>query len=214
MSGVELVVFDLGRVLIRLCDDWRHACKEAGVTLPETCPDLSADDQARLAQATARYDSGQIDLHGYAREVCAFRGLRPDDIVAMNRVFLRGPYPGAIGLLDELHEAGVATACLSNTSEPHWGMMLDPGGPNYLPLERMTHRFASHLIGATKPHDAIYEHAERTARVPPGSIVFFDDLEANVAAALRRGWRGHVIRTDSDPIAQARAHLSAHGVLR
>ena len=213
-DDVRLVVFDLGRVLIRLCDDWRHACRVAGVTVPETCPDLSPDEQARLADAAARYDSGRIDLQTYAHEICGFRGLPPDDIVAMNRAYLRGPYPGAIDLLDSLHAAGVATACLSNTSEPHWGMMLDPQGPNYLALERLTYRFASHLIGAVKPNDAIYEHVERTTNLPPGAILFFDDLEANVAAARRRGWRGEVICTDADPIEQVRRHLRDAGVLR
>lgn len=90
--------------------------------------------------------------------------------------------------------------------------MLDRGGSNYLPLDRLTYRFASHLVGAVKPDDAIYAHVERVTGVAPGSIVFFDDLEANVAAAARRGWRAHQVRVDADPIAQVRLHLRDHGI--
>ncbi|HEV2294825.1 MAG TPA: hypothetical protein VGR35_13300 [Tepidisphaeraceae bacterium] len=96
---VSLVIFDLGRVLIQLCDDWRHACEVAGVTVPENCPQLSAEEEARMAEMTARYDSGRIQLAEYARAVCAFRGLRPDDLARMNRAYLRSPYPGVFELV-------------------------------------------------------------------------------------------------------------------
>ena len=33
---IELVCFDMGRVLIRLCNNWREACGVAGITIPRT----------------------------------------------------------------------------------------------------------------------------------------------------------------------------------
>jgi FMN phosphatase YigB (HAD superfamily) len=48
--------------------------------------------------------------------------------------------------------------------------------------------------------------------VAPGRIVFFDDVEENVAAARRRGWRGQRILHDGDPIAQVRRHLRDAGI--
>jgi FMN phosphatase YigB (HAD superfamily) len=118
-----------------------------------------------------------------------------------------------VELIDELSARGVRTACLSNTGEVHWRQVNDPADPNFLPLDRLTWRFASHLIGIMKPHDGIYEHVERTTGLPPASMLFFDDLEPNIAAARRRGWRAHQIQCDSDPIAQARAILREHGVI-
>ena len=82
-----------------------------------------------------------------------------------------------------------------------------------MPLEKLDHRFASHLIGLRKPDDRIYAHVEQATGATPGRIVFFDDVEENVAAAARRGWRAHRISIDSDPIAQVRQHLRAAGVL-
>jgi FMN phosphatase YigB (HAD superfamily) len=200
IPAVSLVVFDLGRVLIRLCDGWQHACKLADVKLPSGVAAASDADRARIEELAALVDTGAIDLATYAREIAPLRGLRPDDILAMQEIFLRGAYPGAADLIDELHAAGTHTACLSNTHDHHWRQMLDPAGSNFLPLERMTYRFASHLVRTRKPLDAIYEHVERTTGLPPQSILFFDDLEANVAAAARRGWQTHRVTSCDDPI--------------
>jgi HAD superfamily hydrolase (TIGR01509 family) len=160
----------------------------------------------------ARYDTGQIDAHTFAREIGPLRGLTAEQAFAAHDVFLRGPYPGAAQLIDDLDRVGLKTACLSNTSHHHWAQMNDRANPNFMSLDRLTWQFASHLIGVMKPHAAIYEHVERTTKIAPGAIVFFDDLTANVAAAQGRGWNAHQIRVDSDPIAQARAHLRSHGV--
>jgi HAD superfamily hydrolase (TIGR01509 family) len=209
-----LVVFDLGRVLIRICDGWSHACEVAAVAVPGGVNELDEATTRRIDDVAARLDTGRIDLDTFARELAPLRGLRPEDVVRIQNIYLRGPYPGAVELIDELKGAGVQTACLSNTSDSHWRMMTNPADPNYLPLERLTYRFASQLIGLRKPDEAIYEHVEQTTGVAPGAIVFFDDLEANVAAATRRGWRAHQVRIDADPIAQVRTHLRDAGVLR
>ena len=213
MNDVRLVVFDLGRVLIRICDGWRHACEIAGVAVPAGAGEFDEATKRRVEDIVGRLDSGACDLDTFAREYGPCCGLAPADVVQIQQVYLRGPYPGAVELLEELSAAGVQTACLSNTHGVHWQQMLDPSDANYLPLERLTHRFASHLVGMRKPSAEIYEHVEQTTRVPPGSIWFFDDLEANVTAARQRGWRAHLIRIDADPIAQARHHLREAAVL-
>ena len=213
-SEVQLVVFDIGRVLLRICDGWKHACEVAGVRLPEGMREPDAAALAAAEEVAALYDTGRIDLSTFARRVAGHRGIRPEDVERMVRCYLLGPYPGARELLDELHRAGVKTACLSNTSDEHWRMMLDPRGPHYLGLERLSHRFASHLVGLRKPAEAIYAHVERESGAPAESILFFDDVAENVDAARRRGWLAHrVDPSPDDPVPQLRAHLRAHGVL-
>jgi FMN phosphatase YigB (HAD superfamily) len=212
--GIELVLFDLGRVLIQICDDWKHACRIAGVTIPA---DLAEPDEALVARAATvieRYDTGKIDGVTFAQEIAPLRGLAPEQVHAFHNAFLRGPFAGGAELIDELHARGVRTACLSNTGEVHWRQMNDPDDPNFFPLDRLTWRFASHHIGVMKPHDGIYEFVERTTKLAPSSMLFFDDLEPNVAAAQRRGWQAHQIRIDADPIAQMRRVLHDRGVLR
>ena len=213
-SGVQLVIFDLGRVLIRICNNWREACGLAGIHIPADLPSFDAPTAARDHEAIVLLDTNKITLEQFAERVAPHRGIRPQDVIAAYDVFLREPYPGAVELLDDLHAAGLKTACLSNTSAGHWRQMFNPTHCSYFPLDRLTHRFASHLIGTCKPSDAIYEHVERTAGLSGDRIVFFDDLEENVTAAVRRGWRAHHIRLDADPIVQARAVLAEHGLLR
>jgi putative hydrolase of the HAD superfamily len=213
-NDVELVVFDLGRVLIRICDSWPHACKVAGLTIaPDIAARIGGPPSAEADELLRLYDTGRLDLRSFARAIAPLSGLTPQDIIRIQESYLRGPYPGVDELLDALGSAGVRTACLSNTSGLHWEMMTSPGGPNSLPLARLTYRFASHLTGLRKPDAAIYEHVESETNTSGNRIVFFDDVEENVAAARRRGWRAYRIdpRPD-DPIPQARAFLRSQGL--
>jgi HAD superfamily hydrolase (TIGR01509 family) len=210
---VQLVCFDLGRVLVRICDDWRHACRLRGIAVPDDLPPMDAAAARLVKDASRLLDTGRIDEAEWARRVAPTRGLMPEQALAANAAFLLGPYDGAAELVDELNALGVQTACLSNTNDSHWRMTLDKSSPVYFPLDRLTHRFASHLCGLCKPDAAIFEHVERSAGVAPDLILFFDDLAENVDAARACGWRGHVIDTTREPVMQLREHLCAERVL-
>src|SRR4051794_23510976 len=99
---IQLVLFDLGRVLIQLCDDWKHACRVAGVVLPECLTEPDEASHARAHAVIERYDTGQIDGVTFAQEIAPLRGLAPEQVMAFHNCFLRGPYPGAVELLDKL----------------------------------------------------------------------------------------------------------------
>ncbi len=212
-SKVNLVAFDLGRVLIRLWDGWEAASQSMGISPPDGLRELDAAALEAVDEIAARYDTGVIDVHAFAREVAPYRGMLEADVVRLINVVLREPYAGTQRLIDDLHAAGVETACLSNTCEPHWSMMLAPEGPHSLPLAKMTHRFASHLVGLRKPDQRIYDYVERQSGYRGGEILFFDDLAANVDAAIAHGWLAHRIHSREDPIAEARAHLARADVI-
>jgi putative hydrolase of the HAD superfamily len=211
--NIQLIVFDLGRVLLRICDSWQQACEIAGIAVPGN---LELDDarKQRAAELVIRYDSGKMSVEEFAREIAPLRGLRPQDVLAIVDCFLRETYPGAVELLQDIRAAGVRTACLSNTSDPHWKQMLDPTHRAHLPMHLLDYAFASHLIGCCKPAAEIYQHVERESRLRGEQIIFFDDLLENVEGARARGWHAYKIEVGPDPIAQARSHLAAHGVLR
>jgi putative hydrolase of the HAD superfamily len=210
-TDVQLVCFDLGGVLLRICDGWQHACEVAGITVARR--KLDAAVRGPLTDLMARADLGQLDLHTFAAAAGPLLGVQPEHVVAVSNAYLLGAYPGVEELLLSLADRGVATACLSNTNASHWRMMNDPDHPAALPLYHLTHRFASHLIGARKPDPAIYEHVEDVTGVPANAIVFFDDLAPNVEAAWQRGWRAVRVDPAGDPVATVYQHLTDLGVL-
>lgn len=211
MSGARLIVFDLGRVLVRICDGWEHAFALAGVTLPDNV--LDAAMRERWLNAVSRIETGESPVPAFCEEVAKDLRLECELVTRMWNGYTLGPFSGADQLLTELRGTGATTACLSNTNAEHWRVLTDPSDAHGRVVNRLDHHFASHLIGIRKPDAAIYEHVERVTGAAPESIIFFDDLEANVAAAHRRRWSAHQIRIDSDPIAQIRVHLRGHGIL-
>lgn len=206
----RLVCFDLGRVLIRICDNWQHGCRMAGVPVPG---ELDAGRRAALHEAVCRNEVGEIDVMGFAQLAAPVLGLAVEQVVAISNAYLLGPYAGVSELLDELLESGVETACLSNINDNHWRILNDPAGPHAEVMRRLRHPFGSHLLGVRKPSDACYACVERQTGIPGAQILFFDDLEENVAAARQRGWRGNRIDPAHDPVAQMRDHLRRYGLL-
>ena len=202
---VRLVCFDLGRVLVRICDDWRHACEVAGVPAPRLPTDIQS--LAKLHEAVCGAEVGELDLPAFAAAVAPLLDIPPERVFSLSNAYLLGPFPGAVELLDELCGRGIATACLTNTNDNHWRLLSQPGN-TFLPLDRLTHRFASHLIRARKPDEAIYRHVEQATGAHSGEIVFFDDVVENVESARRVGWRAHRIDpTADDPVRQIRRVL-------
>ena len=209
---IELVVFDLGRVLVRTCDDWMQACESAGVKL--TLSTLNAAKLSAMHEAVHKVETAELSFDDFATEVGELLGASKDQIRNASAAFSLGLYEGVEPLLEELHHAGVATACLSNTNAHHWAFLADATHPSYFPLAKLKHHFASHLIQARKPAPAIYEYLERETRVAGPAILFFDDLKVNIDAANKRGWNGVWINADlNDPLSQIRAALKQHQVL-
>ena len=206
-DDTRLVVFDLGQVLVRVCDGWQDACKRVGIAHEHI--DLTDHDVARMTEIIHRWDSGIIDLAQFAEEVAPLRGISAADVIRIHEAYLLGPFEGAVELIDDLNAAGLHTACLSNTNAGHWRSMTTPGDWNFLPLDRMTFQFASHLVGCCKPDEKIYRHVEARTGVRGSRVLFFDDRAENVEAAKRIGWRAHVIEIDGDPVTQVRRHLAA-----
>lgn len=203
----RLVLFDLGGVMVRLPERREDAAASAGVALP------AIDDAgwARWGEAVMAYEVGRLDTPGFFAAAAAISGLSVDDHLQLHRSWLVEPYPGVHELVAELHAAGVALGCLSNTNAEHWAMMHDRASHACLPLHDMAHRFASHEIGAAKPDAAIYEHVERITALPGEAIAFFDDRPENVDAAAARGWRAHRVDPTGDPPKQVRRVLSGYG---
>ena len=100
-----------------------------------------------------------------------------------------GPiYEPATALVDELRSTGVPCYGLSNSST-------ETLARNPLTTDVFAHLdgvLLSGEIGVCKPEPEIYAEAERRFGLDPANTWFTDDNEANVAAAVAQGWKGHV----------------------
>lgn len=204
-SPIQLVIFDLGRVLIRICDSWQHAAEAAKYAgrLPEMTPQL----QAALHELVILSETAKIDDAEFCQRVGQAFAIDAAHVNQLADAYLLGPFVGVSELIDDLKAAGVRTACLSNTNSNHWQQMTAESGPNALPLHKLDYRFASHLVGLRKPDAAIYKHVEQATGVRAMQIVFFDDLPDNIGAATARGWNAVQITDRNDPVSQMRDAL-------
>lgn len=211
-APINLVVFDLGGVLVQIVRSWGEAHTRAG--LP---PHPIAEDAAFLARRAPALDAlstGRIaPAEYYAGVAEASRGVySPDDVRRIHLAWHWAEYPGVDTVIEAIEASGILTGALSNTSEPHWADLRGPDS-RYPTVARLRHAVASHLTGVLKPDAAIYRVFEEASGIAPERLLFFDDLAENVEAARRRGWRAERIDPTASTADQLLAALRRHGVL-
>ena len=204
---VRLVCFDLGGVIIRICRTWEARCAAAGVVIRH--PELWDEIKPLRDELMVQYQTGRIEGSHFAQRLCeALRGLySPAEIMAIHDAWLIDEYKGVGAIVDRLHQAGLDTAALSNTTPEHWGRM-----DEFPTVGRLRHRLASHELGLHKPDPAIYLRLERQLGYAGREILFFDDAEENVQAGQAVGWRAARIDPAGDTARQMAEALADHGV--
>ncbi|MEO1235719.1 MAG: HAD-IA family hydrolase [Planctomycetota bacterium] len=216
---IRLIVFDLGRVLLRIVDDFDHACRRANLPpIPGFSGDLSIhalrNTDPDAAELFNGFEIGTVTIEDYAARAAAITGSPAEHIMAILDAAIIETYPGATDLLEQLHALPVKTACLSNTNARHWQLISDPDNPSYIPLHLLDFPLGSQLVGHAKPHPAIYQHLGTLSQTPPQHILFFDDLPENIAAAKACGWHAELVSRDTDnPVPALRRSLEAYRVL-
>lgn len=208
-NGVKLVCFDLGGVLIRICRSWREGCAAAGLDVRDECcngfPNVPGWHELGF-----QFGTGAIDGPTWARRIsAALNGLYSDrEILAIHDAWMLGEYEGVGDVIDRIHQAGLATAALSNTNHLHWSRI------NKFPsIGKLGRRFASHEMRLHKPDPAIYHEFERSVGLAGAEILFFDDLPENVASAREVGWITEQIDHRNGTDQQIEGALRRHGVL-
>ena len=205
---VRFVCFDLGGVIIRICQTWEERVTAAGLEMRD--PALWNKIGPTRDALMVRYMTGRITGQQFAQQLSeALDGqYNPAEIMAIHDAWLIDEYEGVGTIVDRLHQAGRDTAALTNTTPEHWVRM-----PQFPTVGRLRHRLASHELGLHKPDPAIYLRLERQLGYAGGEILFFDDTEENVQAAQAVGWRAERIDPASDTARQIAAALVNHGLL-
>jgi putative hydrolase of the HAD superfamily len=208
-TGIQLVCFDLGGVVVRTCRSWNEGCRRAGLPVHEEVGAKNRRTSQWIA-ANDLYQRGRISRRDFASVVSNIsEGLySPDDVERILDHWLYDCFEGVSELIEDLHHAGLVTAALSNSSHDHWQQMT----AGFDAFQRLNHRFGSHEMGMRKPDEEIYRELEKQLEVAPSHILFFDDLQENIDGAIRCGWNASLIDPEGDTSRQMRDALRAHNV--
>ena len=197
-TRLEVLLFDLGGVLMDFAGFDELARLLPGMTQP-------AEVRDRWIQSIAvqLFERAEITPQQFANDVIEELqiDLSPREFLTKFVEWARGPYPGAISLLNSLRD-NYRIVCLSNSNELH------------TPLHRRRFEGAvdtfyfSDKIGLVKPDREIFDYVVRDLAVSPRRIAFFDDTPVNVEAAREAGLTAHLV----DGIAALTAQLQRLGL--
>ena len=209
MTPYDLVVFDIGGVLVRAYHTWAGVMGNGGFPFdPHERWEGSVFDLPEYLP----HEAGRISRETYLDAVAAYAGLPSREEALRLHEAILGPEFAEVGeILRELREAGVRTAAFSNNNPVHWAVMTDPA--RYPVLAGLGAMVSSHEIGAHKPEPEAFRRFEERLGVVGGRVLFFEDNVANAEAARRYGWDAELIVPPDTVAAQIRAALARRGVL-
>ena len=179
MSEIKAILFDVGGVLV----DFRGLDEVANFMRN---PPANGNIRGRWISSPAiiQFETGKLTREEFASRFVEEWDLTiaPAQFLDLFKSWLTGPMPGVTAMLDELRHR-FTLACLSNTNDIHWEMMLGKCG-----LAEQLHRhYSSHLMGKLKPDPAIFAEVCGDFGFSPDEILFLDDGAENIEGARRFG---------------------------
>jgi putative hydrolase of the HAD superfamily len=174
----EVVVFDLGGVLVRLAGAGAlgrlvgESDEEAVWRLWLGCPWVRRYERGLCTRA--EFARGMVERYRLP--------LSEAEFLESFRRWPLGLFEGAAELVGAL-APGLRRACFSNTNELHWSEQRDAWRLGDL----FHHTFVSHEIGLVKPDREAFEHVVAALGCRPEAILFLDDNEVNVEGARAAG---------------------------
>jgi HAD superfamily hydrolase (TIGR01509 family) len=197
---VDLVLFDLGGVLIEL----------AGVRALLELTGISSEQELwrrwLRCRWVRRFESGDCSETEFATGVVTDWqiDLSPAAFLEAFREWPVGPLPGAAELVAQTR-ASVATGCFSNTNALHWHDRIAAW-----PLaDLFDQRFLSFELGLLKPDVSAFAQVAGMLEVPAERVLFLDDNAMNVAGAAAAGFQA----SQAAGVKEARQRLAEYQVL-
>lgn len=182
MNDIQAVLFDYGMVLSGPPDPaaWARMRSITGLDEPELHREYWAHRHA--------YDRGDLSGPAYWHKAAYGAGITLDERQLANLIAADTDLWGQINLpmLDwaqRLQQAGIPTGILSNIGDA----MAEGLVSRFDWLSAFDHCTWSHALNLAKPELAIYRHAAAGLNTSPAHILFIDDREVNIQAALEAG---------------------------
>jgi glucose-1-phosphatase len=176
MKRPSVLLFDLGGVLVEIA-----AFDALKSMLGETLDDDAITERWLRSPAVRSFELGRIPPAAFASQFLDEWqvGLTPEAFLESFATWVKRPYEGAETLIARLR-VEYRVSCLSNCNELHWSQL---GGL----LNCFDSAFSSHLLGAIKPDEGVFEKVMSELCVEPDQLCFLDDSYLNVQAAKGLG---------------------------
>jgi glucose-1-phosphatase len=198
---VELVLFDLGGVLVRF----------VGLSAMQELAGVGSEEYVRARWLACpwvrRFQRGQCRTEDFAAGVVSDWDLAisPAEFLERFRWWPEALFDGAVDLVRTVRRAERRVGCLSNTNVVHWEQL----GRSWGLDELFDVVFLSHEMGLVKPDPEVFEHVSSVAGCISEQVVFLDDDAVNVDQARGMGFQARKV----NGVDQARTTLVDLGVL-
>ncbi len=195
VADIDAIVFDLGNVLVEI-DFERVVAHWAACAGRDP-----AQIRSRFSHGPAyqRHERDEIGTPEYFASLRAGLGIDLTDaqfLAGWSQVFVREIEP-VVAMLPRLAEH-IPLYVFSNTNRAHHQEFARRFARALAPLRKV---FVSHELGRRKPEREAFEAIAREIGTPIDRILFFDDLEENVAGARVAGMQAVLVRAPDDVLA-------------
>tara|TARA_A100001037_G_C15024825_1_gene578134 strand:+ start:393 stop:1016 length:624 start_codon:yes stop_codon:yes gene_type:complete len=193
-SSPSVVVFDLGKVLL----DFDFRVFAEGLAQDAS---VSADDvMEAIVQSSilVEYESGRTSSSVFfeqVKNVTGYRGSYESFECLFGEIFT--PLDEMIAAQERISMKGIPTYICSNTNE----IAIRTIRRLFRFFDRFSGYVLSHEHQSMKPDSHIYRITESVVGKSGADLVFIDDKEENISAAIARGWHGIVHVTPSETLA-------------
>ncbi len=185
-SDIKAVALDYGGVIADMISDDNFSRLAEKAEVPEEV--LSTP----YWNLRVSYDAGLWDFNTYMREVLTCCGSPVMKSVDFAELFLLDTLSyshtrtGIIRWIEKMKEKGLTFIIISNIGQEAAELLIEKSEWASL----FDHRIYSGAIRSCKPEKAIYEHAKSLLGIDAPKVLFIDDREENVRAAVSCGFSG------------------------
>ena len=189
MNKPDLIIFDLGRVLVDF--DFKKVIRELQKHTHR--PEAEIRHYFETTPLWDAFERGTVRPHAFFKQVVrdlSLEGLTFDTFKPFwNDIFTEKL--DSLAVLQKLR-GHYRLALLSNVNEMHWEYIIE----RHPFMSWFDHPIASYAVGLRKPEHAIYHKALSIAGgIAPSKAMFFDDVQTHVIGAREIGIRAHQFTT-------------------
>ena len=182
MTKPEIVVFDLGKVLV----DFDYGIAGGRIAARSRMPLEELRSFISSSPLLFRYETGLMTKQEFYDEICAvsgYCGTLDEFCHFFADIFV--PIEPMVKLHAELRERGYPTYIFSNTNELAVGHIRR----SFPFFSNFDGYILSYEVRAMKPDAKIYEALEQMANKRGTEVLYVDDRPENVEAGAARGWQ-------------------------